>query len=124
MPRTASDPPMSEYTAATGRTGHAVCVFCPRGLPEGVVRGLHLGNPEEERVPADEEGERGLKETVLKSPAHIPSKTFPTPSRCAPSYLRGSIRPPPPGFRRDGTRDIGFCCTGGLGYRITLRDAF
>ncbi len=40
-------------------TGCAGCVFFPRGLPEGFVRGVHLGSPEEERAPEEEEEEEG-----------------------------------------------------------------
>ncbi len=61
-----------EYTSGGSVYGvRRMCIF-PRGLPEGFVRGLHLGNPEEERAPEEEEeeeeGERGLKEMVIKSP--------------------------------------------------------
>ncbi len=35
-------------------------VYFPEGLPEGFVRGVHLGSPEEERAP-EEEGGRGAQ---------------------------------------------------------------
>ncbi len=57
-----------EYTSGGSVYGvRRMCIF-PEGLPEGFVRGVHLGSPEEERAPEEEEGERGLKEMVIKSP--------------------------------------------------------